>query len=79
MVAAPNLGPAYQKSFDAIYPDLARKYGLTLYPFFLDGVAGHRDLQLSDGMHPNAAGVDQMVGRALPFVEKALGKPRKGS
>jgi acyl-CoA thioesterase-1 len=79
MKAAPNLGPDYQKAFDAIYPDLAAKYSLPFYPFFLDGVAGHRDLQLDDGMHPNAKGVDRMVEGVLPTVEKALGKPGKGS
>jgi acyl-CoA thioesterase-1 len=79
MMAAPNLGPEYQKAFDAIYPDLAAKYSVPLYPFFLDGVAGHPDLQLDDGMHPNAKGVDRMVSGALPVVEKALGKPQKAS
>ncbi|TIW76318.1 MAG: arylesterase, partial [Mesorhizobium sp.] len=46
MRAAPNLGADYQKAFDAIYPRLAEKYGVPLYPFFLDGVAGHADMQL---------------------------------
>jgi len=72
MVAAPNLGHAYAEAFGAIYPRLAEKYGATLYPFFLDGVAGDASLELEDGMHPNAAGVDAMVGRILPTVEKAL-------
>jgi acyl-CoA thioesterase-1 len=72
MKAAPNLGQDYQKAFDAIYPDLAAKYSLPFYPFFLDGVAGHRELQLDDGMHPNAQGVERMVSGALPVVENAL-------
>jgi len=79
MKAAPNLGPDYQKAFDAIYPDLAARYSLPLYPFFLDGVAGHPDLQLDDGMHPNAKGVDRMVEGALPIVENSLGRPGKSS
>ncbi len=72
MLAAPNLGPDYQAAFDAIYPDLAQKHDVVLYPFFLDGVAGQAGYQLSDGMHPNAAGIDVMVSRALPVVEKIL-------
>ena len=72
MRAAPNLGADYQKTFDAIYPKLAAKYGAALYPFFLDGVAGHPDLQLEDGLHPNPRGVDVMVERILPVVEKAI-------
>ena len=79
MKAAPNLGQDYQDAFDAIYPDLAAKYSLPLYPFFLDGVVGHPGLQLKDGMHPNAKGVDRIVSGALPVVEKALGKPDKNS
>lgn len=72
MVAAPNLGHAYGEQFGVIYPTLAQKYGATLYPFFLDGVAGDKSMQLEDGMHPNAAGVERMVERFLPTMEKAL-------
>ena len=43
--ASRNLGPDYVGRFDAIYPDLAKKHGLVLYPFFLDGVAGERHAQ----------------------------------
>jgi acyl-CoA thioesterase-1 len=79
MRAAPNLGPDYQKAFDAIFPGLAGKYGVTLYPFFLDGVAGQPALQLEDGMHPNPQGVDQMVERILPTVEKVIASVQGGS
>jgi acyl-CoA thioesterase I len=72
MRAAPNLGAQYQKAFDAIYPKLAAKYDAPLYSFFLDGVAGHPDMQLEDGLHPNPSGVDVMVERILPAVEKAI-------
>lgn len=72
MLAAPNLGPEYQSDFDAIYPQLAAEYGVQLYPFFLDGVAGQPQYLLDDGMHPNAAGVDRMVAGALPTIEKLL-------
>lgn len=72
MVAAPNLGHSYGEQFGTIYPRLAEKYGATLYPFFLDGVAGDPKLLLEDGMHPNAQGIDRMVENALPTVEKAI-------
>ncbi|TIW64781.1 MAG: arylesterase, partial [Mesorhizobium sp.] len=72
MRAAPNLGADYQNAFDAIYPKLAAKYGVPLYPFFLDGVAGVPGLQLGDGLHPNARGVDRMVEGILPTVEKSI-------
>lgn len=75
MVAAPNLGHAYVEAFGTIYPRLAQKYGVPLYPFFLDGVVGDAALELEDAMHPNAAGVRRMVEGILPAVEKALPAP----
>lgn len=72
MRAAPNLGTRYQADFDGIFPRLAKKYDVPLYPFFLDGVTGDRRFLLEDGMHPNAAGVDRMVERVLPVVEKSV-------
>jgi acyl-CoA thioesterase-1 len=72
MVAAPNLGRGYADRFNPIYAKLARKYGVPLYPFFLDGVAGHRPLQIADGMHPNPKGVAVIVKGILPQVKAAL-------
>jgi acyl-CoA thioesterase-1 len=72
MYAARNLGPDYVRRFEAIYPELAKKHGLVLYPFFLDGVQGDAKLQLPDGLHPSAEGVKVMVGRILPSVESFL-------
>jgi acyl-CoA thioesterase-1 len=72
MKAPPNLGAAYRRSFDAIYPALAKRYRLPLYPFFLDGVAGNRRLIQADGLHPNIRGVAIIVQRILPTVRHAL-------
>ena len=72
MRAPPNLGADYQKAFDGMYPRLAEKYGVPLYPFFLEGVAADQGLNQADGLHPNAKGVDQIVARILPSVEALL-------
>jgi acyl-CoA thioesterase-1 len=72
MYAAPNLGKLYAEAFRALYTDLARKYGIMLYPFFLDGVAAERGLNQKDGMHPNEKGVAIIVERILPSVLKFL-------
>lgn len=69
MRAAPNLGAAYTEAFEGIYRDLSSKYGVPLYPFFLDGIAGERGLNLQDGVHPTAQGVETIVKRMLPTVE----------
>jgi acyl-CoA thioesterase-1 len=77
MRSAPNLGGDYAKSFEEIYPELAAKFGVPLYPFFLDGVAADPKLLQPDGLHPNAAGVDVIVARILPSVEALIVDVRK--
>jgi acyl-CoA thioesterase-1 len=72
MKAPRNLGAAYDAKFDQLYPDLAQKYQVPLYPFVLDGVALDPSLSQADGLHPNPQGVAMMVARILPFVERAL-------
>lgn len=72
MRAAPNLGQAYAREYEAVFPELARRHGVRLYPFFLEGVAANPKLLLADGMHPNAAGVAVMVRGMLPLVRAAL-------
>ena len=62
-------GADYAKSFDAIYPDLAAKYGVPLYPFFLEGVALDKAFTQPDGLHPTGVGVAEIVKRILPDVE----------
>lgn len=76
MRAAPNLGPDYVRAFERIFPELATKYGVLLYPFFLDGVAADLSLLQHDGLHPNADGVDVIVGRILPQVEALIAQAR---
>ncbi|CAA2154592.1 Arylesterase [Methylobacterium brachiatum] len=79
MQAAPNLGPDYKARFDAIYPTLAKRYDLILYPFFLDGIIGDRAQHLDDGLHPNARGVETIAAQILPTVETFLGGLRQGA
>lgn len=78
MLAPRNNGPEYTAAFDAIYPRLAQKHNIPLYPFFLEGVQGRADLNLADGIHPNPAGVRVMVERILPTVEAALASIPRG-
>jgi acyl-CoA thioesterase-1 len=78
MLAPPNWGRAYQQQFDGIYPRLAKKHDVPLYPFFLEGVAMDPKLNQQDGIHPSAAGVEIIVQKILPSVE-ALVKQVAGS
>ena len=72
MLAAPNLGADYGARYNPIFGELATKYDALLYPFFLDGVAGTAGLNQTDGIHPNAKGVDVIVERILPSVESLI-------
>ena len=56
MEALPNLGRAYTQGFHDVFPELARRNNVTLLPFLLEGVAGVRSLNQSDGIHPNDTG-----------------------
>jgi acyl-CoA thioesterase I len=78
MRAAPNLGPDYGRLFDAIYPELAARNHLLLYPFFLEGIAANSKLNQGDGLHPTAAGVDAIVKGILPKVEELVARVRSG-
>ncbi|WP_442753773.1 arylesterase [Methylocystis sp. JAN1] len=72
MVSSNNWGQAYREEFDSIYPDLATKFGVTMVPFFMEGVWGDPTLLIGDGVHPNAAGVRKIADKIAPYVEKAL-------
>jgi acyl-CoA thioesterase I len=67
-----NMGKDYVDAFRAIYRDLAERYGVIFYPFFLDGVALNDGLLQEDGIHPNAKGVAAIVEEILPKVEELL-------
>jgi len=72
MLAPPNMGPDYGKNYNALYPALAQKHDVLLYPFFLEGVAGIPALNQDDGIHPTKDGVAIIVERILPYVTKVL-------
>jgi len=74
MLAPPNLGPDFKAKFEPIYPELARKYGAKLVPFFLAPVMGKPDLVQADHIHPTAQGVEEIVAATVGEVAKALPK-----
>lgn len=74
MKAPPNLGMTYGREFEIIYPDLAEKYQVVFYPFFLEGVAAQPHFNQPDGIHPNRRGVEVVVERILPYVKKLIEK-----
>jgi acyl-CoA thioesterase-1 len=79
MLAPPNMGSDYGNAFGKVFPALAGKYGLRLYPFFLEGVAAEPAFNQADGIHPNAVGVDIIVGRLLPEVMAVIDQHRQSA
>jgi acyl-CoA thioesterase-1 len=77
MKAPRNLGPDYDRDFDAIYPKLAHDYGDLLYPFALQGVALNPALNQSDGIHPNPRGVQVIAAHLFPYVQRLVAETGK--
>ncbi|PJZ70173.1 arylesterase [Leptospira perolatii] len=72
MQTFPNLGKKYKQEFDAIYPRVAAEEKVSYLPFLLEGVAGVRSLNQSDGIHPTADGHKILAKNVLPFLSKEL-------
>ncbi len=77
MLAPRNLGREYADEFDAIYPRLAEKHDVMLYPFFLDGVALDPALNQGDLIHPNQDGVEVIVQRLLPAARDLIDRHQR--
>jgi acyl-CoA thioesterase I len=62
MEAPPNLGDSYTRRFRQVFPEVAKQTKVVLLPFLLDSVAGQRELNQADGIHPNYDG-ERIVAR----------------
>ncbi len=67
MLMPPNYGP-YAADYNAVFPRLAEELDVPLIPFLLDGVADRPELNLADGMHPNAEGQKRLAETVLPHL-----------
>jgi acyl-CoA thioesterase I len=83
MEAPPNFGEAYTTEFRQVYRDLAKTHDVTFLPFYLEGVAGMSNLNIADGIHPNAEGsrlIERAVWRALePLLDKPAVAEQSGT
>jgi acyl-CoA thioesterase-1 len=70
----PNYGPERARDFAAVFPEVARRAGVPLMPFLLDGVAADPALNLPDGVHPNAAGHRMIAQHVWPYLVPLLAK-----
>jgi acyl-CoA thioesterase-1 len=72
MAAFPNLGDEYADEFNKIYPSLAKKYCMNLYPFFLKDVAAVAKFNQADSVHPNKKAVAVITKNIMPLVIESL-------
>jgi len=72
MAAVPNYGADYAHRFRGIYPELAKKNGVVLVPFLLDGVAGVPSLNQADGIHPTAEGQRKLAETVWKALQPLL-------
>ncbi len=68
----PNYGKQYSKQFSDIYPRVAKKNKVLLAPFLLENVAGIKDLNLADGIHPNEKGHKKVADNLYPFLKNIM-------
>lgn len=74
MEAPTSFGPEYRKEVHDAYAELAEKYKLPLIPFFLEGVAGNPQLNLTDGIHPNETGTKIVAETVYKHLKPLLVK-----
>ncbi len=72
MLIPTSYGPEYQEGFGRLFGRVAKAEGIALVPFLLEGVAGERDLNLEDGIHPNPEGQRILAANVLPHLEPLL-------
>jgi acyl-CoA thioesterase-1 len=72
MKIPPNYGTAYSKAFENNYKTVSQQYKVQLLPFFLEGVAGNKNLIQSDQIHPNAKAQPLLLNNAYPYIKRHL-------
>jgi len=68
----PNYGQAYSKAFENNYKVVSQQYKVKLLPFFMQGVAGNKNLMQKDLIHPNAKAQTILLNNAYPYIKGAL-------
>ncbi|WP_151805908.1 arylesterase [Acinetobacter bereziniae] len=72
MKIPPNYGAAYSQAFEKNYQILSQQYKVQLYPFFMNGIAGNKNLMQKDLIHPNAVAQKILLDNAYPLIRGAL-------
>lgn len=72
MYTTTNAGDSYLREIDEVFKSLAKEHDVPLIPFFLENVAGRRELNLDDGVHPNAEGTKIVADTVYKYLKPLL-------
>jgi acyl-CoA thioesterase-1 len=79
MKMPPNYGGEFTDAFESVFTELAKEKNVALIPFLLDGVAARPEMNLADGIHPNADGysvvADLVISHLMPLLEALRARP----
>lgn len=68
----PNYGARYTEKFQSMYSEIADDHDVTLIPFMLEGIAGHKELMQADGIHPTAEAQEKILNNVWPTLAEIL-------
>ena len=72
MKIPPNYGASYTSAFENNYKTVSTQYKTKLLPFFLNGIAGNKELMQKDLIHPNAKAQPLLLNNAYPYIKGIL-------
>lgn len=68
----PNMGPIYARKFFQVYQNISSSENVPLSLFILDKIAGVKELNQADGIHPTEKGHEIMADNIYPSLKKLL-------
>jgi len=72
LLMPPNYGKEYTRNFEKMYQRIAKEKKIPLLPFFIEQVAGKKEYNLADGIHPNAKGHQLIANSIAKFIAENL-------
>jgi len=72
MEAPPNLGQKYTSEFRSVFSEVAAEKDVIFMPFLLEDVAGVKELNQPDGIHPTGEGQQIIANHIWTYIEPLL-------
>ena len=72
MQMPPNYGKDYTTSFKKMFENIAKTHNLKFMPLLIEGVAGVKELNIEDGIHPNRKGYQVIAKNVFEYLKDLL-------